>query len=163
MLVLIPLLGFTYLITIAGPTDKLSLAYYVFNHVRALLLSIQVRSEFCLSVRILEPSHDGCHHSLLISYMYLGCLAILHSVFGWNAISFSNYIIPKHAFHFNFQRAKAIPVKAIRWYHTLLHIHSAMGAFWASHYQYLEQVNAHAKVVSASMMADGLLMQLIIP
>ena len=42
MLVLIPLLGFTYLITIAGPTDKLSLAYYVFNHVRALLLSIQV-------------------------------------------------------------------------------------------------------------------------
>jgi len=41
MLVLIPLLGFTYLITIAGPTDKLSLAYYVFNHVRALLLSIQ--------------------------------------------------------------------------------------------------------------------------
>ena len=44
MLVLIPLLGFTYLITIAGPTDKESLAYYVFNHVRALLLSIQVSS-----------------------------------------------------------------------------------------------------------------------
>lgn len=63
MLVLIPLLGFTYLITIAGPTDKLSLAYYVFNHVRALLLSIQVSSEFCLAVCILDLS-------LQTSYMY---------------------------------------------------------------------------------------------
>ena len=85
MLVLIPLLGFTYLITIAGPTDKLSLAYYVFNHVRALLLSIQVSSEFCLAACILDLS-------LQTSYMYLGRshLAILESVFGWNAISFSS-------------------------------------------------------------------------
>lgn len=116
MLVLIPLLGFTYLITIAGPTDKLSLAYYVFNHVRALLLSIQVSSEFCLAVGILDLS-------LQTSYMYLGRYW-LSWLSGYPGISiwmechfiFKLYLILrlKHAFHFNFQHAKAIPVKAIR-------------------------------------------------
>jgi hypothetical protein len=42
LLVIIPLLGITYIITIAGPTDKESIAYHIFQHVRAILLSIQV-------------------------------------------------------------------------------------------------------------------------
>ncbi len=40
---IIPLLGITYLITIAGPTDREADSYYIFQHVRAVLLSSQVR------------------------------------------------------------------------------------------------------------------------
>ena len=43
LLVIIPLLGITYLITIAGPTkDDNEALYFTFEHVRAFLLSIQV-------------------------------------------------------------------------------------------------------------------------
>ena len=41
LLVIIPLLGITYLITIAGPSDKQTTVYFIFEHVRAFLLSIQ--------------------------------------------------------------------------------------------------------------------------
>ena len=41
LLVIIPLLGITYLITIVGPSDKSSLVYLMFVHVRAVLLSTQ--------------------------------------------------------------------------------------------------------------------------
>ncbi|XP_059084966.1 diuretic hormone receptor-like [Tigriopus californicus] len=41
LLVIIPLLGITYLFTISGPSDPTTMPYYIFQHVRAFLLSIQ--------------------------------------------------------------------------------------------------------------------------
>ena len=41
LLVIIPLLGITYLITIVGPSDKSSLFFLMFVHLRAVLLSTQ--------------------------------------------------------------------------------------------------------------------------
>jgi len=41
LLVIIPLLGITYLITILGPTDSSSVSYSLFVHIRAVLLSTQ--------------------------------------------------------------------------------------------------------------------------
>lgn len=45
LLVIIPLLGITYLITITGPTRNNHTAYLVFMHARAFLLSIQVAEQ----------------------------------------------------------------------------------------------------------------------
>lgn len=50
LLVIIPLLGITYLFTISGPSDPTTMAYYIFQHVRAFLLSIQVQPKDSLSV-----------------------------------------------------------------------------------------------------------------
>jgi len=41
LLVIIPLLGITYLITILGPADRNTLSFVIFEHVRAVLLSTQ--------------------------------------------------------------------------------------------------------------------------
>lgn len=41
LLVIIPLLGITYLITILGPTDSSTVQYTMFEHIRAVLLSTQ--------------------------------------------------------------------------------------------------------------------------
>ena len=41
LLVIIPLLGITYIITILGPSDASSLSHSLFEHLRALLLSTQ--------------------------------------------------------------------------------------------------------------------------
>ena len=41
LLVIIPLLGITYLITIVGPSDSNSVLYFIFLHFRAILLSTQ--------------------------------------------------------------------------------------------------------------------------
>ncbi|XP_023322237.1 diuretic hormone receptor [Eurytemora carolleeae] len=41
LLVIIPLLGITYLITILGPTDTVSISFVIFEHLRAVLLSTQ--------------------------------------------------------------------------------------------------------------------------
>ena len=42
LLVIIPLLGITYIFTIYGPTDSASWPHYIFIHIRACLLSLQV-------------------------------------------------------------------------------------------------------------------------
>lgn len=41
LLVIIPLLGINYLITIVGPSDPTSVFYFIFVHFRAILLSSQ--------------------------------------------------------------------------------------------------------------------------
>ena len=43
LLVIIPLLGITYIITILGPSDAGTLQHSLFVHLRAVLLSTQVR------------------------------------------------------------------------------------------------------------------------
>lgn len=48
---IIPLLGITYLITIAGPdTDPSSVLYLIFVHLRAVLLSTQVSCDWLRGV-----------------------------------------------------------------------------------------------------------------
>ena len=51
LLVLIPLLGLTYVLVIAGPTEGLIAIY--FSHIRAVLLSTQV-CHFLLSLKIIR-------------------------------------------------------------------------------------------------------------
>jgi corticotropin releasing hormone receptor 1 len=46
LLVLIPLLGITYILMIAGPSEGVSAAIYA--HVRGILLSTQVSQYFCI-------------------------------------------------------------------------------------------------------------------
>ena len=42
LLVIIPLLGITYIITILGPSDASTTSHILFVHLRAVLLSTQV-------------------------------------------------------------------------------------------------------------------------